>query len=184
MEFAIVSVAFLSLLLFIFEFSYDAYCQAALNAGVVQAARLLGTGNAQNVQDSQTFIQSYLCPNLPGLISCTSNVFVRIQKVTLSTAATDDFWSHTSGALPGNGVTLDLSDYDSGNFCNTAPNEYVILTAVYVGPSFVGKLLGGLFTITYAGQLVHASISSTAFSTEYYSTAAVSGNGTVAKQCP
>ena len=166
LEFAIASTVFMSLLLFVFEISYDQYCQEALDSGLNNAARTIGTGNAQNLQSVGQFVSNVLCPNLGGLLNCSTNVFVKIQNISFS--GSDDFYKATTGQAPGTAATLDLSSYGTGSFCNASPNQYYLLSAVYVGPSFVGMLLHGLFTQSFNGRLVHASASNVAFASEYY----------------
>ncbi len=110
-----------------------------------------------------------------------------------------DLYDATNGALPGSGYTLGLSLYTNGTGYGTgaggpqtceASNELgsttspgfcvaggssasspvlIILSAVYISPSF----LGGLFpnTLTYNGKAVVARFSSASFITEGYSQA-------------
>ena len=181
LEFAILSTVFMSLLLFVFEISYDQYCQETLDCGLNLAAREVSTGNAQNVQSVSQFTTTYLCPNLKGLLNCTSNVYVRIQNITFT--GNGDFHDATTGLVPTTGSALNLSNYGTGNFCNAGPNQFYLLSAVYVGPSFVGMLLKGLFTLTYGNQIIHASASNVAFATEYYSVTAASGTTPPLAQC-
>ena len=181
LEFAILSTVFMSLLLFVFEISYDQYCQEALDFGLNEAAREIGTGNAQNVQSVGQFTTTYLCPNLQGLLDCSTNVFVRIQSITFTGSA--DFYKATTGLVPSNGSALNLSSYGTGNFCNASPNQFYLLSAVYVGPSFVGILLKGLFTLTYGGRIIHATASNVAFASEYFSVTGASGTTPPLPQC-
>ncbi len=171
----------MSLLLFVFEISYDQYCQEALDCGLNLAARQISTGNAQNVQSVSQFTTTYLCPNLQGLLNCPTNVFVRIQNVTFAGAG--DFHDATTGLVPVAGSALDLSNYGTGSFCNAGPNQFFLLSAVYVGPSFVGMLLKGMYTLTYGGRLIHATASNAAFATEYYAVTASSGPIPPLPQC-
>ncbi len=181
LEFAIAATAFMALLLFVFEISYDMYCQAALDAGLNLAARLIGTGNAQNVQTVSQFTTTYLCPNVPGLLSCNTNVLVRIQNLTFAGSA--DFYKATTGLVPVAGSTLNTSSYGTGNFCNAAPNQYYMLSAIYVGPSFIGMLAHGLFTLSYGGKWIHATASNVAFATEYYTVVGAPTGTTTLPQC-
>ncbi len=181
LEFAILSTVFMSMLLFVFEISYDQYCQEALDCGLNLAARQVSTGNAQNIQSVSQFTSAYLCPSLPGLLACQTNVFVRIQNVTFSGSA--DFYSATTGVVPVSGSALNLASYGTGNFCNAGPNQFYLLSAVYVGPTFVGMLLKGLFTLSYGGRIIHATASNVAFATEYYAVTAASGPIPPLPQC-
>ncbi len=171
----------MSLMLFVFEISYDQYCQEALDCGLNLAAIEVSTGNAQNIQTANQFITTYLCPNLTGLLSCSTNVFVRIQNITFT--GSGDFHNATTGLVPTTGNALNLASYGNGSFCNAGPNQFYLLSAVYVGPSFVGMLLKGLFTLSYGGRTVHASASSVAFATEYFSVTPASGSTPPLPQC-
>ena len=181
LEFAILSTAFMSLMLFVFEISYDQYCQEALDCGLNLAARQVSTGNAQNVQSVTQFTTTYLCPNLTGLLNCPTNVFVRIQNITFS--GSGDFHNATTGLAPTSGSSLNLANYGTGNFCNAGPNHFYLLSAVFVGPSFVGMLLNCLFTLNYGGHVIHASSSNVAFATEYYAVTAATGSTPPLPQC-
>ncbi len=110
-----------------------------------------------------------------------------------------DLYNATSGALPGSGYALGLSLYSNGTSYGTgagglqtceSSNELsaatspgycvaggssatspvlIILSAVYISPSFLGTLLPNTFT--YNGNAVVARLSSAAFFTEGYSQA-------------
>ncbi len=164
-EFAIVAMPFLMLLLFVFEMSYDLFSQAVLDNALQLAARQLQTGNAQNVKNGNDFIVKYLCPDLNGLLMC-SNVYVEVQQIAPS--PTQDYWDYTTGSAPVSGGKLDLSGYATGSFCNSGPSQLLLVSAVYVGPSFVGGLLSGVFSASYGGHLVHPTFSSVGLVSEAY----------------
>ena len=96
-EFALVAIPFISLILFVFELSYDLFQQEALDSGLHLAVRQVQTGNAQNATSGTDFITRFLCPNIGGLLTC-SNLYVKVQK--LSPATGQDFYDFTTGTLP------------------------------------------------------------------------------------
>jgi Flp pilus assembly protein TadG len=166
LEFAIVSIAFLSFMLGIFEVSYDLFTQAALNAGLLVAIREVETGNTQNTVSANTFITNYLCPAMGGLLQCNSSLLVNIQKVQLS--ATNDFYAYTTGMVPVAGNTL-VVPTSYGKFCNAGANEALLVSVIYIGPTFLGGLLPGIFSLHYGSSVVHATLATKGIITENFS---------------
>lgn len=173
-----IALPFLMLLLFVFELSYDLFSQSALDNALQLAARQLQTGNAQNVKDGNDFITKYMCPDLGGLLMC-SNIYVNVAHIAPS--STQDYYDYTTGSVPVSGGTLDLSSYLASSFCNAGPSELLLVSAVYVGPTFLGGFLPGAFSASYNGHLVHASLATVGLVSEaYIPTAASTGT---AKSC-
>ena len=164
-EFAIVAMPFLMLLVFVFELSFDLFSQSVLDNALQLAARQLQTGNAQNVRDGNAFVASYMCPALGGLLSCGS-VYVDVQRIVPT--STQDYYNYTTGSAPVSAGVLDLGAYSAGSFCNPGPSQLLLVSAVYVGPSFIGSLLPGVLTASYNGQLVHPTFSSVGIVSEAY----------------
>ncbi len=175
LEFAILAVPLFVFMLFILELSYDLFTQEALDAGVHQAARQIQTGNAQNAQNANDFITKYLCPDLHGLLECGSRVYIKVTK--LGFTGSQDFWTYTDGKIPTVGNTLNLVGYQSGDFCNSGPSQLLLVSAIYIGPSLVGGLLPRLFSVTYNGSPVHATLSTTGMVTEGYPPVGVISGG-------
>ena len=171
-EFAMLAPIFIFLLLFIFEFAFDLMWQSTLDTALDLAARKVQTGNAKTAQNGTDFINTYMCPNLLGLVSCGS-VYVKIQHVVPT--GQQDFYDFTSAHVPTSGSTLDLSSYASSGFCSAMPNEMILITAIYVAPTFVAGILPGMTTLFYNGLPVHAVFSSVALETEGFWTPAASG---------
>ncbi len=180
---------FLILLFVVFEVSYDEFMQEVLDSTVQSAARQVQIGKSQNASNS-TFVTGYMCPYDTGLLNC-NNLFVRIQQVTFNTAACSnkDFYDATPAGAPVSGGVLQLGGFFSGagvagngatltpspcatttsssGYCNAGPQEFILMSAVYVAPSFLDGLV--LNHITYGGQYVRALYSTAAFETEPYS---------------
>lgn len=169
-EFAILSVALFTFLLFLFEIAYDLYTQEALDAGLHAAVRAIQTGRAQNVLNGSDFVNRFMCPSLRGLLECGSHIYVKVQKLTLS--GSQDYFTVPNGAngkVPVSGNTINLAGYGSTNFCNSAPGQVTLVSAIYLGPTFVGGLLPGIFSVYGpSGMPVHATLSTTGLVTEDY----------------
>lgn len=172
-----VALPFLMLLLFVFELSYDLFSQSVLDCALQIAARQLQTGNAQNVKDGNDFITKYLCPDLGGLLMC-SNVYIKVAKITPS--STQDYYDYTTGTVPVSSGTLDLSSYAAASFCNAGPAQLLLVSAVYVGPTFLSGLLPGLFSVSYNGARVHASLATVGLVSEAYTPTAAGTSAAVA----
>jgi Flp pilus assembly protein TadG len=180
-EFAVLAIPFFMFALFIMEVSYDLYTQAALDTALETAMRAIQTGNAQNVTNSTAFLTNYVCPNLAGLLECNSKTFISVQKLTFT--GNQDYYTYTTGALPVSGNALSLTSYGSSGFCNSAPNQYLLISLIYVGPTFIGGLLPGVLSETYNNALVHATLSTAGVATENYTTTAPPSGTTIAAAC-
>ncbi len=189
LEFALLAIPFFAFLLLIFEVSYDLYCQEELDTALHAAVRQIQTGNAQNVSNGGSFVSGYLCPDSGGLLlACNSRVYVKVQKVAFS--PTQDFYDVTTGVVPLSGGTLDLvgggylNTDGTSTFCNSGPGQFLLVSALYVGPSFVGTLLRNTFSVGYpGGGSVHVTLSTTGLVTESYAPTAAAAGSTVAKPC-
>jgi len=166
LEFAVVALPFMALLLFTFELSYDLFCQEALDAALAAASRQIATGNAQNAQNGATFVANYLCPDAAGLLACNSNVFIKVQKIL--PASHQDYYNFTDGNVPVVGNTLNLAGYGSADFCNAGPTEMLVISAIYVGPTFIGGLFPNILSYRYNGNTVHATLSTAGIVSEGY----------------
>jgi hypothetical protein len=148
-----------------------------------------------------------LCPNALGLLGC-SNLFIRIERLDTTTcpggAGAADFYDDTNGQLPVSGGQLLLSLYggsgatpvpngvgpghcdlpsSSSGFCTPGPSsstpEFIILSAIYVAPSFLGGLVGESYKYTFPNgstRYVRAISSDAAFITEGFTQTATPAN--------
>jgi len=189
-EFAIVGPVFFLFLLVVFEVAYDAYLQEVLDTAVQATARQVQTGTAQPTSEAN-LASGVLCPNALGLLNC-NNLFVRVERLDNSAAAcpggnaAQDIYNATDGHIPVSNGQLNLSLYGgtssggayagptncqngTGGFCVAGPSasgkpEFIILSAVYLAPSFLHRLVSN--TVTYQGSVVRAVFSTSAFVTE------------------
>jgi len=189
-EAAIILPVFLVFLLVLFEVAYDQFLQGILESTVQYTSYQVQVGNTINTGSAQAFVDGELCPNtIAHLLNC-GNIYVRVQQ--FNTTGCTDFYQDTDGTLPVSGGVLQLGDYageqpgagsaigpnntacSSGaatagvGFCNPGPNEYIIMTAIYVAPTFLDELIPGQ-AYTYNGSFVHAAYASSAFYTENFS---------------
>jgi hypothetical protein len=186
-ELAIVGPVFLTFLFVLFEVAYDQFVQSVLESTLQYTAYQVETGNA-NATNGRAFIDNDMCPNaIASLLSCNS-LYVRVQQFTSNTCP--DFYDATSGNLPVSNGVLQLGDYvgesagaggnvgptncestsgaNGGNgFCNAGPNEYIIMSAIYVMPTFLGALIPGQ-SYSYGGHRIRAALATSAFYTENF----------------
>jgi Flp pilus assembly protein TadG len=203
LEFAILSIPFFMWILYIFELSYDLFTQQALDFALQGAVRQIQTGNAQNLATGGAFITNDFCGATKGLLEC-NQIWIRVQATPTYPATTTngnpstpvDYSSIATGAIPMKGNLLDLSQYTSeggavaGNtlpvtpFCNAAPSQAVLISAIYVGPSFISGMLPGVLSAQFGGATVHATLSTAGFVTEPFIATPPAGGGTGTKTAP
>jgi Flp pilus assembly protein TadG len=187
LEFAILSVPFLLMVLFAMEIAYDLYTQAALDSGMQSAIRQIQTGNAQNVTTGNAFLTQYVCPSMTAVLNCSTNTYISVQAESFgstgSATSYSDYYGATTGNLPLFGNTLSLTNFGAGAFCNGQPNQYLLLTAIYIGPTFVGGLLPRVISEVYQNKLVHATLSTAAVVLENFTKTQAATGTTPAGSC-
>jgi Flp pilus assembly protein TadG len=181
LQFAIVSLPFFLWILFIFELSYDLFTQVALDNGLAQAAREIQTGNAQYLQNGQAFINAYLCPALGGRLEC-GNLYVNVSSPSFGT--NQDYYNFTTGTVPSSGGSLVLTGYSGASaFCNAQPSQFLLVSVIYVGPSFIGAILPGVLSLKYNSVAVHATLSTVGLVVEPYTPGSAPNGTTPAAAC-
>jgi len=187
LEFALVGPIFFLFLFAIFEVAYDQFMQEVLDNSLQYAARQVQIGNTQTSTNSN-YVSTYFCPYDGGLLNC-GNVYVRSEVVTFTAVnGCTDFYDATTGHPPVVGGVLNLGLYwgasgargsgsnvgstgcdtaaSSTGFVVPAPQQCVVMSAVYVEPSFLSGLI--LNRITYNSHIVRVAFSTAAFVTEDY----------------
>jgi len=183
-ESAICLPIFFLLLFFAFELAYDGFIQAVLESTLAATAQQIEVGS-DSAATSGNFLTSYVCSNDSGLLNC-NNLFIRVQ--TYSPTQCSDFYGATTGAPPIVSGAAELSDYvgvlagSGGNvgsvncstsgmtaFCDALPQQQIILSAVYLGPTFLQLLLPNGAS-SYNGKLYHVAYETIGFETEGFST--------------
>jgi hypothetical protein len=195
-EMAIVLPVFLTFLFGLFEVAYDQFVQGELESALALTAYQVQVGNTETTTSSQNFIANQFCPNaLAHALNC-ANLYVRVQLYDPTQASCTDFYDATNGTRPVTSGAVQLGYYSgeqappAGNggsvgptncqlassgthgvgFCNPGPGEFVIMSAVYVTPSFLGALIPGYATL-YNGKYVHEAFATSAFYTEGFPSA-------------
>lgn len=198
-EFAIAGPVFFFLLLFVFEIAYDQFLQEVLESSLAATARQMQVGTSQlqtganniDLTTPSSFMTQYFCPNSFGFINC-NNLFVRVEILnTTFPTSCSDVYQATTGALPITGNTLNLGSFSGVNgagagatvgttpcdtntgqgYCSPSRNEFVLVSAVYVGPSFLNGFLPNTQIYKYNGRDVRAQFASDAFQTENFNAA-------------
>jgi Flp pilus assembly protein TadG len=115
-EFALISVAFLSLLLFVMQLGFRLYAQATLDYATARAARALQVDAAHALSGSAAAFRSgTFCPLLAPLLSC-ANLAIELRTVAgdyladlaANPAATSGTIAASGGFDPGQGGSLML----------------------------------------------------------------------------
>ena len=210
LEFAILAFPFFLWLLFIFELSYDLFTQEALDGALQIAVRKIETGNARNLTGGGAFIGDYLCGAAKGLLEC-DKMWINVTPVTpppqtaslpvtptTQVITAPDFSSFTTGSVPMNGDALDLGNFTNisngssapgtttppaNAFCNATGSQAILVSVIYVGPSFIGGMLPRVLSAQFAGSTVHPTLSTTGFVTEAFPAGTTPANTTAAKSC-
>jgi Flp pilus assembly protein TadG len=185
LEFAILAVPFFLWILFIFEMSYDLFTQEALDFAVHAAVRQIQTGSAQSLTSGAAFIGKDICGAAKNLLEC-NHIWLKLSAIT-----TPDYSPPTAnGAVPQNGSTLNLSDYTNlagakvggggttappTPYCVAGPKQPILVSVVYLGPSFIGGLLPGVLSAQFGDTTVHATLSTAGFVTEPFISTAPGG---------
>ena len=146
LEFAVVSLPFLAMLVFLMELGFDFYAQVCLDYGVQVAARQIQIGTAQDANTAAIFQAKYMCPALNGLLSCSS---VTINVVPINS----DYYA----AVPA-----------TYTYCPGKPDQLMLVQASYTSPSLIAAIVPAMATAT-AGGFVHVTMSSAAFINEKFS---------------
>lgn len=158
LEFAIVSLPFLTLLLFLVEIGYDLFAQVSLDYGVQTAARQIQVGAAHGASTAEAFKANYLCPAVSGLLPCSS-IAVNVLPIT------NNYYTDVPANLPVNSSgKLDTSGYI---YCPGKPRQLMLVQALYTSPSLIAAFVPAMATATVDG-FVHVTLSSAAFINENF----------------
>ncbi len=173
LEFALVSVPFMMFMLFVCEFTYGMFTQELLDGALHRAIDQMRGGYTSTPPSSAAgFINSFLCPQFYGLLECdATRVFMNVTPV----AQGGDYYNvFPYGALPVSGNTLNLSSFQgSAAYCTPAAKQFYEVSAIYIGPTFVGYLLPNILSVKTASgsglaPVVHATLSTVGFAAENF----------------
>jgi len=170
LEFAILAIPYFLLVLGVCEVSFDMFLQEATDLALQAGARQMETGSGLNSTSEASFVKTYVCNSTAGKMLICNNFHIKVQILS----PTDDYSSAdvSTGTLPMNGNNLDLSSYDgTTSFCTAPPRSFLLISAVYVGPTFLSAMLPFAFNEFYNGTNVHAVLSQVGVASEQFSTA-------------
>lgn len=182
LEFAMLSIPFFMLVLGLCEVSFDLFLQEATDLALQAGARQMEIGAATASTSESNFVQNYVCNTTAGRLLICSNFHIKVQLLT----STQDFSSPTvsTGTLPLTGKNLNLTAYDGSAgasvFCTAPPGTLILISAIYVGPTFMSGMLPGLFNEYYNGTPVHAVLSQVGVASEQFPASTKTGT---APQC-
>lgn len=164
-EFAIVSGALLTTIIFIMTIGLLLYTGQALDRATAVAARQIMTGSVQKQVLSQSaFLTSVVCPALPAVFTC-SNVIVNVQ--TLQEAAQPNGY-YTFANSNQTGLIIPTLSNTAAQFNPGTQGSYVYVQIIYpmtMLPSFMAGLFG---SATYNGAPAYLNVSTAAFRNEQY----------------
>jgi hypothetical protein len=184
-ETAICAPLFFVLLFCAFDLAYAGFIQAVLESTLATTAQQVAVGET-TAATAANFISGYACKDSEGLLNCNS-LYIRVQNFSPNASTCSDYYAATTGLPPVTATTAELSDYvgttagtggqigsvacsTSGTaaFCDPLPKQKIIMSAVYLTPSFLRNLLPHS-AYYYNGQLSHVAYATIAFETENFS---------------
>jgi hypothetical protein len=182
LEFAILAIPYFLLVLGVCEVSFDLFLQEATDLALQEATRSIEVGLSQGSATEASFVQNYVCKSTAGSLLICGNFHIKVQTIAVSNGpngvSSTDFSNASSnnGSLPMSGHTLDLSSYDGAtSFCNAPAGSLILVSAIYVGPSFLSGLLPFVYNETYNGKPVHAVLSQVGIASENFISTATGG---------
>jgi Flp pilus assembly protein TadG len=165
LEFAIVGIAFFTLVLGTMEFGFSLFVDAALDTSVQNAARALQVGAAarSSGQSLAAFAQSAICPNIGALLNC-SQLYVSV------TAIPSGSGQNYATYLAGNPASPASVTSSNDTVCTGVGGQLMLIRAYYLSPTFVGLLIPAFSTPSPldSSQSVHASFASAGYVNEYF----------------
>jgi Flp pilus assembly protein TadG len=175
LEFAILAIPYFLLVLGVCEVGFDMFLQEATDLALEEATRSIEIGISQGTATESSFVQSYVCNTTAGSLLICKNFHIKVQTIALTNGpngvSATDFSNAPSanGSLPMSGHNLDLSGYDGAtSFCNAPAGSLILVSAVYVGPTFLSGLMPYVFNETYNGNPVHAVLSQVGIASENF----------------
>ena len=141
-EFGLVAVPFFALLFAIIETAFAFWAGQVLDATMIDAARLVLTGQAQGgtaITSLATFKSVAICPKLPAFITC-ADVSVDVRSAA-SFAAVAPFTPDAAG----------IYDTSTFGYQKTNAGDIVVVRAVYPFPVYT-SFLGAPGTVSFSGR--------------------------------
>lgn len=147
-EFAMIALPFLALIMGIIEISMIYLVSTTLENATADIARKVRTGELQTsgtTQNANTFVAS-ICGELTWLSSCSSNLYVDVNKITS--------WSGYSTNAPIKNGQVDPTQL---NFTMGGPGDIVMVRAFYKWTLFTPALDGMAASLNGGSTLITAT---------------------------
>ena len=149
-EFALVATPFLALVLAMVQTMIVFFAERALDEVVVEASRIIQTGQAQASNMTQSQFATWICQNTisPALFSC-GNVMVNVQNYSAFSSASTAMPTLTFNAQ---GQVTNTWNYQTGN-----PGDIVVVQVMYQWPVVLGPLGFNLSNLANGNRLLMAT---------------------------
>jgi Flp pilus assembly protein TadG len=177
LEFAAAALPLMVLLLGTMEVGYDLYVQEALDNAVETAARSVQVGikSGSANEKSSSFAAAAVCPALRALLDCNL-IVVGVAPLPSNAGVQYDYYTAPAAGLPTGHFLLSLGTQGgssgaagpNGTICTGTAGQLMLLTAWYIGPTFVGGLIPAFATTAFNSQLQHITSSSAGFVNERF----------------
>jgi Flp pilus assembly protein TadG len=155
-KFALVSLAFIGLMLFVLQLGFRLYAQIALDYATSRAARLLQIDAPQTLAASRnTFQTTTFCPLLAPMLSC-ANVLIALRPVA------QDYLNDSQVNPPATSGTLT----QPATFSPGTSGALMLLQVTYLGPAMTWPLNLGPVA-AYNGTTGSVIVSSMPYENEY-----------------
>ena len=125
-EFALVSIPFITLLFAIMETGMVFFADQVLETAVGDSARNILTGQAQTQSFDQTAFKNSICAKLTVLFDCQGGVYVDVKKFTNFSSVT------MASPLDSNGNFVNNFTYNAGG-----PGDIVVVRVFYQWPLYL-----------------------------------------------
>ncbi len=186
LEFAAAAIPLMVLLLGTMEVGYDLYVQEALDNAVETAARSVqvGSDTGSNNENSAAFAAAAVCPALRALLNCDQIVVGVAPLPSNGNVQYDYYTAPAEGMLSGH-FLLPLGTQGgssgaagtNGTVCTGTAGQMMLITAWYIGPTFIGGLIPAFATNAFNNQLQHITSASAGFVNEQFTGGQTQGVG-------
>jgi Flp pilus assembly protein TadG len=149
-EFALVATPFLALLIAMIQTMIVFFAERTLDEVVVEAGRIIQTGQAQASNLTQSQFATWICQNTisPALFNC-GNIMVNVQNYSAFAAASTSMPTLTFNAQ---GQVTNTWNYQTGN-----PGDIVVVQVMYQWPVVFGPLGFNLSNLANGNRLLMAT---------------------------
>ncbi|MDB5650553.1 MAG: TadE-like protein [Hyphomicrobiales bacterium] len=160
-EFAIVGLPFFALIFVLVEVSLTAFIQANIDDAAIELARSVGQGKVQGrIVPASQFKTTYVCPKLPGFISCSL-----VEVIIVPIPATPTGSRDLMGPF---GIPVAVGS----SICPGAAGDYVFIQVSYAMPKISRFLPGDGASDASGNRLLTSGV---AIKNEPYTGGVVSG---------